>query len=203
LRKELPATPGLKVGLLGGSFNPAHQGHVHISLIALRQLGLNEVWWLVSPQNPLKPEQGMAPLDQRLKQARTIASDPRIRVSDLERNLGTRFTVDTAIRIKRLFPKTKFVWLMGADNLRQIPRWRRWPALFETLPIAILGRPTYSLGALAGAAARRFRRHRLMPRGFRSLASRTAPVWAFIPGPLHSGSATTIREARKKLKLKE
>jgi nicotinate-nucleotide adenylyltransferase len=203
LREELPGAANLKIGLLGGSFNPAHQGHKHISLVALHRLGLDEVWWLVSPQNPLKPAQGMAPLDQRLTQARAVASDPRIRVSDLEKDLGTRFTVDTVKRIKRMFPKIKFVWIMGADNLRQIPRWRQWQALFETLPIAILGRPTYSLGALAGAAARRFRRHRLRPRGFRSLANRAAPAWVFIPGPLHGGSATSIREAQKQTKVKE
>lgn len=200
LRGGLPLRPGLKVGLLGGSFNPAHEGHLHISLLALERLGLDEVWWLVSPQNPLKSTLGMAPLDQRLNSARELATDLRIRVLDLETKLGTRYTVETTACIKSLFPQAMFVWLMGADNLTQMPRWRRWTALFATLPIAILGRPTYSLGALAGVAARRYRRYRLRPSEIRGLAERLPPAWAFIPGPLHRGSATAIRKTRHKIR---
>ncbi len=203
LRGGLPLRPGLKVGLLGGSFNPAHEGHLHISLLALQQLGLDEIWWLVSPQNPLKSTLGMAPLDQRLGDARELAVDSRIRVLDLEAKLGTRYTVETTACIKSLFPQAMFVWLMGADNLAQMPRWRRWTALFTTLPIAIFGRPTYSLGALAGVAARRYRRCRVMPGEIRGLAGRRPPAWAFIPGPLHQGSATAIRRTLKKRDAKK
>lgn len=195
--------PGLKVGLLGGSFNPAHDGHVHLSQIALQRLGLDQVWWLVSPQNPLKPTIGMTPLDQRLEGAKTMARDPRIWATDLEAALGTEYSIDTVKCLKRLFPKVKFVWLMGADNLIQIPQWRQWTTLFEQLPIAIMGRPTYSLGALNGLAAQRYRRRRVLPGKFRSLASRRTPAWAFIPGPLHLGSATAIRKARKLKSLEE
>lgn len=197
LRGGLPLRPGLKVGLLGGSFNPAHEGHFHISLLALERLGLDEIWWLVSPQNPLKSPIGMAPLDQRLRGARGLAVDSRIRVLDLEEKLGTQYTVETTTCIKSLFPQTMFVWLMGADNLAQMPRWRRWTTLFATLPIAILGRPTYSLGALAGVAARRYRRYRVRPGEIRGLTGRRPPAWAFIPGPLHQGSATAIRKTQK------
>ena len=169
----------------------------------MRRLGLDEVWWLVSPQNPLKSESGMASLNQRLDQASALAADPRIRVSDLEQRLGTRFTVDTVKRIKRLFPKTKFVWIVGADNLGQLPRWHRWTELLKTLPIAILGRPNYSLRALAGAAARRYRSRRLTPGRYRSLAGGEVPAWAFISGPLHGASATAIRQAQSQNRIKE
>ncbi|MBO0712928.1 MAG: nicotinate-nicotinamide nucleotide adenylyltransferase, partial [Acetobacteraceae bacterium] len=117
-----------RIGLLGGSFNPAHGGHLHVSLLALRHLALDEIWWLVSPQNPLKPADGMAPFANRLEQARRVAAEhPRIRVTDLENRLGaSRYTADTLQALRRRFPRLRFVWLMGGDNLVQIPRWQRW-----------------------------------------------------------------------------
>lgn len=135
---------GLRVGLLGGSFNPAHDGHRYISRLALKLLGLDEVWWLVSPQNPLKPAAGMASLGDRLARAQAVADHPRIRVTDLERLLGTRYTADTLAALHRCFPRTRFVWLMGADNLLQVPRWQRWTEIFETTPVA-LRRPHVSI----------------------------------------------------------
>src|SRR5690606_10326285 len=155
---------GLRVGLLGGSFNPAHAGHRHISLEALRRLKLDEIWWLVTPQNPLKPVCGTAPLDRRVAAARRVADHPRIRVTDIERRLGTRYTADTLAALTARFPRTRFVWLMGADNLAQIHRWRHWTRIFHTVPIAVLDRPTYSLKASGGVAARRFARYRVSPR---------------------------------------
>ena len=145
-----PGTPRLRlgmlapgrVGLLGGSFNPAHGGHLHVSREALKRLDLDEVWWLVAPQNPLKAVRGMAPFDKRLAGAKRLARDPRIRVLDLERRLGTRYTVDTVAALRRLFPKIRFVWLMGADNLAQIRHWQRWTRIFAALPIAVFARPT-------------------------------------------------------------
>ena len=145
----------LRVGLLGGSFNPAHDGHRHISLLALRRLGLDQVWWLVSPQNPLKSTAGMAPLAERMAGARAAARHPAIKVTDIERRLGTRFTADTLVRLRRRFPDLGFVWLMGADNLVQVPKWQRWTEIFTCMPVAVFDRPSYSYAALAGKAATR------------------------------------------------
>jgi len=183
------------VGLLGGSFNPAHAGHRHISLLALKLLKLQEIWWLVSPQNPLKPRSGMAPFAIRLARAAALARDPRIKVSDLELRLGTHFTADTVETLKRRYPRLRFVWLMGADNLRQIAGWQRWPQIFTQLSIAVFDRPSYSLKALAGRAACRFRHHRMRPRQAGRLAELGPPAWVFLHIPLHKASATAIRAA--------
>ena len=188
---------GLRVGLLGGSFNPAHEGHRQISLAALKRLGLDEVWWLVSPQNPLKPRAGMADLDQRLAGARRLARHPRIRVTALESALETTYTAESLRILTRRLPGVSFVWLMGADNLSQIPAWKDWLQIFHLLPVAILDRPSYALRALAGKAARRFSRWRWPERKARSLPGTAPPAWVFIHGPLSAQSATRIRAARK------
>ena len=135
-----------RIGLLGGSFNPAHRGHLHLSLTALQRLDLDEVWWLVSPQNPLKPVAGMAPFAARLDQARQVAAGhKRIRVTDLENRLGgSHYTADTLKALRRRFPRLRFVWLMGGDNLVQIRHWERWAEIFRTVPIAVFDRPSYS-----------------------------------------------------------
>jgi nicotinate (nicotinamide) nucleotide adenylyltransferase/ribosome silencing factor RsfS/YbeB/iojap len=184
-----------RIGVLGGSFNPAHRGHLHLSLIALKRLDLDEVWWLVSPQNPLKPVDGMAPFAARLDQARRVASGRRhIRVTDLENRLGgSRYTVDTVKALCRHFPRLRFVWLMGGDNLGQIRRWERWPEIFRTVPIAVFDRPSYALKALAGLPARRFARDRLPADGARRLAETEPPAWVFFHTPLDPTSATRIR----------
>lgn len=191
-----PRFAGLSVGLLGGSFNPAHAGHRHISLYALKTLGLDRVWWLVSPQNPLKPADGMAALVERLDAARAVARHPAVTVTGLEVALGTRYTADTLAALTRRFPRTRFVWLMGADNLRQIPRWQHWTRIFGTVPVAVFSRPTYSLGALGGIAAKRYARRRVDTHRARGLAGRKAPAWVFLRNPLHPASATAIRQAR-------
>lgn len=188
----------VRIGLLGGSFNPAHAGHLHISLIALRQLGLDEIWWLVSPQNPLKAESGMASLDERMCMARAVARDRRIRVTDIEARLGTRFSVDTVRALRRRHRRVQFVWLIGADNLVQMPRWRRWETLFRLVPIAVFARKPYSLRALSGPAARRFARWRLPERAARKLAGHKPPAWVFLHIRMHPASATAIRKARGK-----
>ncbi len=182
-----------RVGLLGGSFNPAHEGHRHVSASALRRLGLDEVWWLVSPQNPLKPVQGMAPLCKRLVAARKVARHPRIRVTAIEAGLGTRYTADTLEALARRFPNIRFVWLMGADNLAQISRWQRWRRIFRTVPIAVFDRSPYSFKALAGKAARRFAHRRLPERQASVLADTQPPAWIFLHTRLHPASATVIR----------
>lgn len=195
----LPPSAGLRVGLLGGSFNPAHEGHVHISSTALRRLRLDQVWWLVSPQNPLKAESGMAPLDDRIAGARGLSQGQRgIFVTGVESRLATRYTADTLAALRGLCPRTKFVWLMGADNLSQIDRWERWTEIFDTVPVAILDRPSYSSRALASAAARRYRRHRLPEGDAPRLADQPPPAWVFLRIRLHPASASEIRARGKR-----
>ena len=189
---------GRRIGLLGGSFNPAHAGHLHISHAALEVLGLHALWWLVSPQNPLKPERGMAPFETRLEAARALVDDPRIEVSDMERGLDTRYTADTVAALIARYPSAAFVWVMGADNLAQIEHWKDWTAIFDALPIAVFDRPTYSDDALACQAAKRFAAYRLAPGRAGELAAQAPPAWVFIQGKLNSASATGIREAGAK-----
>lgn len=186
--------PGRRIGLFGGSFNPAHEGHRHVALQSLKLLALDEVWWLVSPQNPLKSAAGMAPLAERVAQARRMAAHPRIRVTDIETHLGTRYTVDTVAALLRHARGARLVWLMGADNLTQVSAWRSWTKLFQALPIAVCDRPTYSLKALASKAARRFWTHRLTPRRARILPTTRPPAWIFLHTRLRSESATHIRQ---------
>jgi len=186
-----------RIGLLGGSFNPAHAGHRHISLMALRRLRLDEVWWLVSPQNPLKPVAGMAPLAERVAGARTVAAHPGIRVTGIEKALGTRYTADTLPALTRRFPLARFVWLMGADNLVEIPRWNRWRRIFATVPVAILARSSYSHRALAGQAARRFAHDRIPTPQAGRLAELDPPAWVFLHGRRHPASATLIRAVKE------
>ena len=190
---------GQKIGLLGGSFNPAHRGHRHISLEALRRLGLDEVWWLVSPQNPLKPPKGMAPLAERLATARKVANHPRIRVTDIERVLDTVYTAESLGTLVTRFPGVRFVWIMGADNLAQIHRWQDWQEIFHLAPVAVFDRPTYSLRALAAKAARRFGRSRVNGGRIAGLAAAAPPAWSFLHIRLDPLSATALRshEARK------
>jgi nicotinate-nucleotide adenylyltransferase len=183
----------LRVGLLGGSFNPAHDGHLHISREALKRLELDQVWWMVSPQNPLKTADGMAGFEQRLLSARAMARDPRIRVTDIERRLRTTQTARTLEKLTRALPDIDFVWLMGADNLLQIHRWHRWHKIFMTVPVAVFARPSYDSRALAGVAATRFARAHLPERQARTLARREAPAWVFMAIRRHAASATAIR----------
>jgi len=184
---------GLRIGLMGGSFNPAHGGHLNLSLAALKRLSLDRVWWLVSPQNPLKPDDGMAPFADRLASAEALARHPRIDVSDIEARLGTRYTADTLAALVARYPAHDFVWLMGADNLIQIPAWDRWSRIFHTVPVAVFARPSYSLRALAGPAARRFRRHRLPEGKAGQLAGLRPPAWVFCHMRLDPTSASALR----------
>ena len=189
--------PHRRIGLLGGSFNPGHGGHLHVSLSALRRLDLDEVWWLVSPQNPLKPATGMAPFAERLAGAEAFArGHPRIRVSAIEASLATQYTADTIAALERRFPHSRFVWLMGGDNLAQLPHWKRWVELMERVPIAVFDRPQTSLRALSGKAAQRFARARVPEAAARSLAEIRPPAWAFFHTKLDPRSATEIRKKR-------
>lgn len=185
------------VGLLGGSFNPAHDGHRTISLIALKRLRLSQVWWLVAPRNPLKNVTDLAPYAVRLAQARDVARHPRIRVSAIERKIGTIYTVDTLEAMRRRFPKIRFVWLMGADNLIQISTWERWEQIFRLVPVAVFARPPYAFKAHASVAARRFAQARVAETRAAGLAWKAPPAWAFLHIRPHPGSATTIRAKRQ------
>ena len=181
----------MAIGLLGGSFNPAHVGHRHVSEVALKRLGLDYVWWLVSPQNPLKPVSGMAPLAKRLASARAIAGHPRIVVTDIEGLLRTRYTIDTVKLLKRRFPQVHFVWLMGSDNLESFHRWRNWQAIAAELPIAVVIRPGTALAPLRSKAARRFQPNLVAsPAGF---ARVRPPALIVLDGPRNDASATRIR----------
>ena len=195
--------PGQRIGLLGGSFNPAHKGHYHISVEALKRLKLDAVWWLVSPQNPLKSLEGMATLPQRMKSAQHAALHPRIWVSDLEGRLGTRFSADTIGQLKNQFSRRQFVWLIGADNLLQMPAWRNWHKIFNSIPVAVFARPNYSHKALAGLAARRYRKAQLRERYASLLPIMAPPAWVFLQIPLEPISSTAIRFLQDREKLQK
>jgi nicotinate-nucleotide adenylyltransferase len=187
--------PARRIGLLGGSFNPAHGGHRRISLFALKALGLDEVWWLVSPGNPLKPTAGMAPLGARVASARRQARRAPIRVTALERELGTRFTIDTLHGIQRRWPKQRFVWLMGADNLVQFHRWRDWREVARAMPIAVIARPGYDAAAIASPAMAWLHRYRRSAASFRNRAEWSAPALVLLRFDPDHRSATALRKA--------
>ncbi|MDD3798510.1 MAG: nicotinate-nucleotide adenylyltransferase [Novosphingobium sp.] len=186
---------GLRTGLLGGSFNPAHGGHRRITLFALRTLGLDEAWWLVSPGNPLKPDAGMAPLPARVRSARAMARRAPIRVSAIERHWHSAYTVDTLRALVRRWPKRRFVWLMGGDNLAQFHRWKDWRAIAKIMPIAVIARPGYDRAAIASPAMAWLRRYRVDAASFRNRGKWSAPALIelrFDPDPR---SATQLRRA--------
>lgn len=183
-----------RIGLLGGSFNPAHAGHRHISLEAIKRLGLDEVWWLVSPQNPLKRSDELADYTTRLATAEAVAAHRRIQVLDIEAQAGLRYTIDTIAYLQQCFPHTRFVWLMGADNLGGFHRWRAWREIAARVPIAVLDRAPYGLRALHQRFARIYARARLDERAARQLAFRTAPAWVYLSIPRHPLSATYLRK---------
>ena len=183
----------MRIGLLGGSFNPAHAGHRHVIELASRRLRLDQVWLLVSPGNPLKPQCGMAPLVLRLATARRIADGRRVVASAIEAVFGTRYTIDTLRRLVRRFPRVRFVWLMGADIMEQLPRWRRWLELVKHTPFAVVPRPGYNRRALASRTAHRFAYARRPARSAPALAEMAAPAWTFLPVLQDPASATAIR----------
>jgi nicotinate-nucleotide adenylyltransferase len=189
-----PVAAGLRIGLLGGSFNPAHEGHLHVSDIALKYLGLDYVWWLVSPQNPLKPVEGMASLDVRLECARRLTSrSPHIRVTDIEVKLGTRYTINTVTQLTQRFPALRFVWLMGSDNLMTFHHWLGWQNLANRIPIAVVIRPGTALAPLASKAARYLTRFKAPDE--RALATTPPPAFAILDARRSPASATAIRAA--------
>lgn len=191
LIRHANAWRGRRVGLYGGSFNPAHEGHIHVASEALKRLQLDAIWLMVSPGNPLKQQSGMAKRKRRKKSLRALVGDrPRMVVTDIEKKLGTRYSADTIRALKTGMPKTEFVWIMGADNLHSFHLWQEWQTIARTLPIAVFDRPGYSVSGLNSIFARQFAKFRVSPSG---LLKASAPVWAFVQIPRHSGSATNIR----------
>lgn len=186
---------GTLTGLLGGSFNPAHGGHRRITRFAIDALGLEEAWWLVSPGNPLKPKKGMAPLAARLRSAQAMARRAPITPTAIERELGTRYTVDTLAALKQRYPKREFVWLMGSDNLAQFHLWKDWRRILRMMPIAVIARPGYDADAMASPAMAWLRRYRMPLASFRNGGNRSAPALVFLRFDPDPRSATAIRRA--------
>jgi nicotinate-nucleotide adenylyltransferase len=188
---------GQRIGLLGGSFNPPHEAHVLISDIAMRRLGLDAMWWLVTPGNPLKSSSDLAPLNARMAACRALAGHSRIRVSGLEAGLSTPFTAATLAYLKLRHPGVHFVWIMGADCLAQFHHWRQWRGIMTSIPIAVIDRPRWHLKALASPAAGAFHGHRWPETSAKLLPLLPPPAWTFLTGPLLPHSSTAIRVAKK------
>jgi len=186
------ARAGQVIGLLGGSFDPAHSGHVHISEAALKRFGLDRLWWMVSPGNPLK-EHGPAPMQARLAAAKSLVQHPRIAVTGIEERLGTRYTAKTIMALRVRYPGVRFVWLMGADNLAQFHRWQDWQTIMETVPVGVLARPGDRISGRLSKAARVYRSSRLPARASRLLGASDAPKWCFVNLPLSNMSSSEIR----------
>ena len=184
---------GMRIGLLGGTFNPPHVAHRAISLFAIKRLKLDRVWWLVTPGNPLKDHGGLRDLDARADAARKMANDPRIDVSCLESVIGTRYTVDTISYLRRRAAGLRFVWIMGADNLAQFHRWQNWRRIAAEVPIAVIDRPPQSFRALAAPAAQALTRYRLPENQAGRLADQHAPAWVFLTGMKSNLSSTGLR----------
>ncbi len=191
------AFSGMTIGLLGGSFNPAHDGHLEMSLFALKQMKLDMVWWLVSPQNPLKTPVDTADLKDRVESARRLARHPRFVVTDIEREFGTRYTADTLRVLKKRFPNVRFIWLMGADNLKQIPRWQKWREIFNLVPVAVFRRPGYPAGRGLGKAAIKYDEAWVQPEKARKLGENNGnalPIWTILDNKLNYTSSTRLRK---------
>lgn len=186
------AKPGQIIGLLGGSFDPPHQGHVHITKAALKRFGLDHVWWLVSPGNPLKSE-GPAPLADRMQAARAIMQHPRVTITDIERRLQTRFTAQTIAAMQRRYAGVRFVWLMGADNLAQFDQWQNWRWIIENVPMGVVARPGDRISARLSKAARMYADARLPGRASHIVGRKAAPAWTFVNLPLSDQSSSAIR----------
>ncbi len=189
---EMPNRP--RIGLLGGAFNPAHKGHIRMSLLAIKYLGLDEVWWLVSACHPMKNPRDIAPLTQRMAHARRLCAGHRgVRVSGIEALIASRYTVRTVAFLQQRCRRCRFVWLMGADNLSQIHRWHRWRDLFRSIPIAVFGRPGYSLRALNGVAAKAYRHRRVGEGAAIRLVYGHPPAWVFLSALYDPSCATFLR----------
>ena len=195
MKLGLQLAAGMRVGLYGGSFDPAHQGHAQVAETARRRLGLDRVIWLVTPGNPLKAAGGAAALVARVAGAAARARGPRSVVSDAERRLGSRYTLDTVRRLKARFPGVRFVWIMGADNLAAFHFWRGWTTLLKEIPVAVVSRPGLAMKRRFSPMARRFAGARLASGAARRLAWATPPAWIYLTAPLNPISSMAVRNS--------
>ena len=186
------AKRGQVIGLLGGSFDPAHAGHVHITTTALKRFQLDRIWWMVSPGNPLK-ENGPAPMAERLQAARSVMQHPKVDITDIEATLGTRYTADTLAALQRLYHGVQFVWLMGADNLTQFHHWQDWQWIMDNVPVGVVARPGDRIAARLSKTARVYANARIPGRAAHTLRDYAAPAWSFINLPMSSQSSSAIR----------
>ncbi|WP_171101103.1 MULTISPECIES: nicotinate-nucleotide adenylyltransferase [unclassified Ruegeria] len=192
-RFDIPyAAPGQVIGLFGGSFDPPHRGHVHVTLEAMKAFGLDRVWWLVSPGNPLK-QRGPAPLSQRLRAAKEVMQHPDVEVTDIEALTGTRATADTLAALRKLYPQVKFVWLMGADNLAQFHKWKDWRLIMDSVPVGVVARPGDRISARMSPAARVYAKYRVDGQARHLLGRAEAPAWCFVNVPMINLSSTDLR----------
>jgi nicotinate-nucleotide adenylyltransferase len=188
------AERGNRIGLFGGSFNPPHSGHRLVADIALKRLGLDQLWWLVTPGNPLKDHSGLADLDTRVAKVTQLARHPAMRVSALEAGLGSSFSARTIARLRAVRPGLSFVWIMGADNLAGFHRWQNWRGIMESVPVAVVDRPGATLSAMSAPAAQAFARHRWPEAEAGRIATAQPPAWVFLHGPRDPASSTDIRQ---------
>ncbi|MCG3266810.1 nicotinate-nucleotide adenylyltransferase [Yoonia sp. I 8.24] len=186
------AKPGQVIGLLGGSFDPPHAGHVHITKAALKRFGLDHVWWLVSPGNPLK-ENGPAPLGDRIQASRALMQHPRVKITGIESKLGTRYTAQTLHALRKRYPGVRFVWLMGADNLAQFHRWQDWRWIIENVPIGVIARPGDRIAARLSMAAKVYAQSKVPSRASHIIGRLPAPAWSFVNVPMSDTSSSAIR----------
>ncbi|WP_423856270.1 nicotinate-nucleotide adenylyltransferase [Xaviernesmea oryzae] len=189
---------GMAVGLFGGSFNPPHEGHLLVAEIALRRLGLDQLWWMVTPGNPLKSRSELASLADRLAMSERLIHDPRIKITAFEKTLGGSYTADTLAFVKAKNPHVHFIWVMGADSLRTFHFWQKWREIASTFPIAVVDRPGSTLSFLSSKMARTFDYARVDEDDAGTLWKRRAPAWTFIHGPRSALSSTAIRATNGK-----
>jgi nicotinate-nucleotide adenylyltransferase len=190
--------PGLRIGIMGGSFNPPHKGHLIVAETALRRLWLDQIWWVVTPGNPLKPHDGLPPQAERMALCRALARGPRMKITGFENELGSPYTAVTAGFLATRYPTTNFVWIMGADSLASFHRWQDWRAIAALMPIAIADRPGWRLKALASKASHALLRRRRPERKAPCIVGLKCPAWVFLTSRLNSTSSTTLRSEREK-----
>jgi nicotinate-nucleotide adenylyltransferase len=188
-------SPKQKIGILGGSFNPAHEGHLSISKIALQRLNLDEVWWIISPRNPLKKYDILYDFEDRVSSAEKVIDTNHISISRLEKNAQIKYTIGTVEYLNTRYLGTKFVWIMGADNLKEFHRWREWDKLALTVPIAIIDRPSSSLDVTSSLFANKYRKYRVDEADAQNLADKKKPAWVFLHSKLNDQSSSQLRNS--------
>lgn len=196
LRGEL-ALPGMRIGLFGGSFDPPHEGHLHVARTARQRLALDQVWWLVAPHNPLKSAEKPSAYERRLDHVRALADEPGFVVCDLERRIGSPYTIDLVTALTRMRPRVRFAFIMGADNLLTFHRWRDWSGILRTLPVAVVARPGDAIRARLSPAAQRFRDARVDATNTNALLEMRPPAWLYLTARLHEASSTALRAAQR------